>query len=1302
MKKLKLLLSVIALVAIMVISVVMLTACPDNGPYVPWPTYHTVTWTSPDSLAITATIGESTTYTTSRTFQVREGESVEFAFPAPPTGHYLRIVSGGESLTRTSAGTWVLENITSNRTVAFSVALIPIEHFVIVGNFVNVTPRGTQREGIRITFTLNLPLNRTFTSFALEGITEQDLTSIGRTWSFLMPANNVTITANFMITDLCVEYGHVFGPNPQCLVDHCGICNRAYKCGGTQDCRTLNLYHNLRENGIAAAIDWGYANEDPIIFIPYGVGQYYQFVFGQQIGIQPESRESRNTYIGVFETNAQAEDASQADDFVFENYLIVGGNAFFRWYLETLITIGAPGLVIDINNHYVVFQHITYELMAFIDVVSMMGFVAERVVLHDVVAASLALGQYIGGADTANFDMFAVSCPLWAEAIADAPSSVPFFGLNGSATFTHSFGRVVFGGHDHILNFVRRAIEGICQYYYPDECYCLGHLVLISRGAMEQVGIASFIPSTPAGAFFGWGDDRFVTGTVVTIDFVVSPGFIVEIIIDGDLQTFRVGTHQITHVVGERTVIIMVDSFSNMEYILHRFSVMYGWGGEHGFDSFAGETTYSMTVWNFEIGQIATIQEVSTNALALRVKPTIVTNLGIMNQTNQYVAVYRNLIMWGTLETLNFIFDIVEATLHEIHITPVVFVEMQISEYMQPWVEYIIENHGAINVVYAHEEFLFLLTDYGPRDSENSWVYYVQEALLAGINYQNFWFIRVSSREIRDELLMFFAVDATFWSQGQQWSMYFGYSDCDYILFFGGCPISVNGIGARFGPDDTGGVFVIRVENAMREEVVLEMYRRVRSYVEPRQGINLNTFLPFMFTRDHNRGWPGLMEHFVEGFTFYRGIGTAANNIHVFLLDCYEFAERFAQFQRNFGWNVGLCCSLTCCGRLIVFAGGIDTLDFIFEECACFLNCPTHENSNAVCDCVCIHFQAFFGFREFQFFFNSNGVWELDTISSINGDAQSFRDRNISIYIFNGLVIWYENGIPVKEALVDEGLLCPLLFGTNRIFPNWYYYGSTNRVNIRTELSIRADEALSIVINYHLWEAGLEIAMLFWQYGRDVEGERCNCHLGNCCYGIDCCLGECDDIACRCGDDGCRDCVVNCAGCHETCCESSIRPGCGFCACPPPGGAGCWCCGGDFCTCNEAWCGMGNCCAGYDYGAGGLLNDANIVANVPNGVTLIIADMQNYSIVFDGVVLAGTRALDIQITVPAGHTLISVVINGITFTRRDPGDWGPPGATFQNFGGVYVLEFWLDANITEVDITVTIAPIGQGTAHSCC
>ncbi|MCL2861388.1 MAG: hypothetical protein FWE22_03155 [Firmicutes bacterium] len=113
MKKIKLL---IAVAVMMAMSLVMLTACPQDT--------RTVTWTAPDGFNITATVdGEAFTSGSA----VEDGASVVFTLPEPTAGQRWRIVSGTDhNLYRASAGTWTLPNIISNRSVAFTLEPVPV------------------------------------------------------------------------------------------------------------------------------------------------------------------------------------------------------------------------------------------------------------------------------------------------------------------------------------------------------------------------------------------------------------------------------------------------------------------------------------------------------------------------------------------------------------------------------------------------------------------------------------------------------------------------------------------------------------------------------------------------------------------------------------------------------------------------------------------------------------------------------------------------------------------------------------------------------------------------------------------------------------------------------------------------------------------------------------------------------------------------------------------------------------------------------------------------------------------------
>ncbi|MCL2255365.1 MAG: hypothetical protein FWC11_00725 [Firmicutes bacterium] len=114
MKKLKFLLVAVVMVALIATSVVMLTACRN---------YFTVTWNTPTGVTITATVdGDAITSGD----EVAQGSDVTFAFTAPSAGYRLRIVTTNINVVHTSAGTWVMENIVTNRSVTFTVESVPV------------------------------------------------------------------------------------------------------------------------------------------------------------------------------------------------------------------------------------------------------------------------------------------------------------------------------------------------------------------------------------------------------------------------------------------------------------------------------------------------------------------------------------------------------------------------------------------------------------------------------------------------------------------------------------------------------------------------------------------------------------------------------------------------------------------------------------------------------------------------------------------------------------------------------------------------------------------------------------------------------------------------------------------------------------------------------------------------------------------------------------------------------------------------------------------------------------------------
>jgi|GEM_PF-1555492 len=1062
MKKIKL---IIMLAVMTVLSILVLTGCPDDPVD---PAYHTVIWTAgagfTSTTGVTATV-DGVEITSGE--EVLEGSTIVFSWTAFSEGCRMRILVG-------TTATYLAQTITTfNHIVSADVTIL----FSIATH--NYAARVRNNETRRFSATCTIAASYWFSCY--------DCDAISTTLWFIYGT----------------ALGCDFGTDPDCG-DECDRCNNTFICNECADCIAVQMYNDLRSMGLYAILTIG--TEYNRIRVPYDVrfGPHpqdvtYQSVWFQGIG----NNRSEDTYIRIFPSYSAAESAFVQGDVRVDNVLIRGGNVFSRWLFSTIAEIGAPGSLVDPNNPGYANPYFYNQLIEIVVALELLGLRTSSFTFPHVFIAR-SWGAYEGddSTETANFVAWIFACEVWTQAALTMPyqylADIPAIAL------THTFGTIAVGGYTAVIDFVRDFVdEDFCSECYPDTCTCDGYLVLFTRNAGLLEGIGDFWVSTSDGLPI-FGGERLASGTVINVEFEVLAGNVVQLYIRGrGIYSFRAGRHTVNHTITNQDVVMMFRSLSYIEYVAQSFWDA-GWFAEVFRDDFGGERTYGLFVAHRQNPDGLDMQSVSSNQRALGLKHSILVDLGVMGVLNEYVAVYQNLVFWGTRTAVTqaLLFLGVQASSFDDHMTRVVHYTLQF-DYLSDWVDYIISDIDHLaSIAYLWPEFKYIIGHYGFH-------VYIDEGFIAHIGEDNVEVVvmKVDSRENALALAYHLAVDCLTWG----WDLSIAVSDCGYIVFVSEAAYYINRLIAEFG----GTLYVITTDNILElNNNLTKLYLAMRYH--PDFNFNLN---PFRLTPHHVQWWhfnPYITAIF-SAYELVPGENTAFTM--VFMFDTPEYAYNFALAQAYDRFNVIKC---GCCERIVVFGpttqrwgGDYSPVDkFISGGCWC------HPSP------VCFDY---FMFSQVRASWSQIGDWKVRTaIDGVGDDYHGF--DNITIHLRGNYLTWRVNNVAVMRARLGYEALYFGMHSMIRLVWVWIAEGHTlpNNAMIREmggEIQIQTGAVMTLSHRV-VWFERFD-----WTptpgFCLDCEQEPCMC------------CDVCNEIPCICPCPDCNEnpCICPCLECGEYPCE---------------------------------------------------------------------------------------------------------------------------------------------------------------------
>ena len=423
------------------------------------------------------------------------------------------------------------------------------------------------------------------------------------------------------------------------------------------------------------------------------------------------------------------------------------------------------------------------------------------------------------------------------------------------------------------------------------------HQVLIGDSTENELGISNFIITTTNGVQIFDGD-YVAHGTELRISFNVAQEFVAIMALyyywptDVWPLAFLPGHNEHIHIV-QNEMYIFMETFDGW-LGLHLFFMFHDWTSVVvqtilGLDGLV----YLMDVRHQTNSDYFLIMyEVSSNEVALTLKPTFMVNLGSVGFDGGYIGVYHNYIFVASRNLADKIIGFKVRNENNLYITEIKEYTKNFS-HISDWADFIRATEPHLNLFYMHAGFMpFFLP----------WVDYFEVALVAedplstSFEPGQIWVVKLECSDIAFELGMLIAIEFAMFME----DMVVGIAD-NRIIFFG-FPHIVDALAHEFGGE--------RLLNLDNLRYLGPVYQFIRS-VHPDMRIE-----EVFFRSPQVNGWEDFeddMEEMIRGFLIPHG------SFHAAQFNCSARALIYATRRRE-GTNVyHVTVALSPCGYTVVW-----------------------------------------------------------------------------------------------------------------------------------------------------------------------------------------------------------------------------------------------------------------------------------------------------------------------------------------------------------------------------------------------